>query len=85
MSFKISLFLLKSQDPEKKKDEIETYLKFQRVVLVTFENPKYKKDVISKFEQEDMELSVKYVEGYKNPKWPEKSLWYYLKKEQVPK
>jgi hypothetical protein len=37
--------------------------------------------MIAKFEQDDLDLTVKYIEGYKNPKWNEKSLWNYLKKD----
>jgi hypothetical protein len=39
--------------------------------MIKLQNDKYKDKLVQKYERDDSVLTIKYIKGYKSPKWPE--------------
>ncbi len=56
-------------------DALEVYLKFRKVVPIKLQNDRYKEQLIQRYEQQGEGLTVRFIKGYKSPKWPDHKMW----------
>ncbi len=48
--------------------------------MINIKNNKYKQELIKQYEKNEQGLVIRYIKGYKSPKWVEAQMWKHIVK-----